>query len=492
MKTSNNLHPTKIGFCFFLLCSITLGCKIKEEKNKKEFALVEDSIKPNVVFILVDDLGWKDLSSYGSQFYETPNIDQLAFISTSFTNAYTPNPVCSPTRASILTGKYPSRVGITDWIPGKDPKNEKLLGPEDFDQLPLHETTIAETMKQANYKTFFAGKWHLGGEGFLPTDQGFDINKGGYHYGQPPGGYYSPYKNKKLSDGPEGEYLTDRLTTESIEFIEKNKEDPFLLYLSFYTVHTPIQANTKFLSKFEKKRNALKDTLPIMQKERKAFTLQNQTNADYASMIYALDKNVGRILDKLTELKLLDETLIILTSDNGGLSTLESGRKTPPTSNIPLRAGKGWAYEGGIRVPLIIKPPGETKKNVLRTPVISMDLYPTILDFVGLKKIPEQHKDGESLYSLIREGKKLDRESLFFHFPHYHGSAWTPGSAIRKGDWKLIHFYEDGQNELYNLARDFGERNDLSGTHPDKLAELKKDLLQLQKAALAKEPKRNE
>lgn len=330
---------------FIVLLSLSLiSCKTKESEQAKK----EEEIKPNVVFLLVDDMGWKDLACYGSTFYETPNIDRLASMGVRFTNAYTPNPVSSPTRAAIMTGKYPSRVGITDWIPGDDPKDRKLMGPEDLHELPLEEVTVAEILKEEGYKTFFAGKWHLGAEGNLPTDQGFDINKGGYHYGQPPGGYYSPYKNKMLEDGPDGEFLTDRLMNESMKFIEDNKDNPFYLHLAFYTVHTPIQANKEYIDMFEEKRNQLEISEPVLVEDGDAYTVQNQTDAAYASMIYALDINVGRLLNQLDSLNLTDNTLIIFTSDNGGLTTLLNPNWEIPTSVVPLRAGKGWAYEGGL------------------------------------------------------------------------------------------------------------------------------------------------
>ena len=264
---------------YILLCFILIRCAHDNNQLSK---------KPNVVFILVDDLGWKDLGCYGSSFYETPNIDLLASQSYRFTNAYSSNPVCSPTRASIMTGKHPSRIGITDWITPENPpseswnklrKNQKLIQPKNKHALPLEEFTMAEALQTAGYPTFYAGKWHLGDEGFFPQDQGFQINKGGHIKGSPPGGYYTPYKNPQLKDGPKGEYLTDRLTDESIAFIEENKEKPFFLYLAFYTVHTPIQPNLKFLKKFKQKRKLLKDSLPIKIKEQKGFTVLNQYNA---------------------------------------------------------------------------------------------------------------------------------------------------------------------------------------------------------------------
>ena len=431
--------------------------------------------KPNFVFILVDDLGWTDLSCYGSTFHETPNLDRLASGGMVFTDAYTTSPVCSPTRASIMTGKYPARVNITDWIPGDDPESRQLLGPADNHQLALDEETIAEAMKRNGYKTFFAGKWHLGDTGFFPEDQGFDINMGGHHMGQPPGGYYSPYNNPKLPDGPEGEYLTDRLTDESLQFLQSIKEEPFFLYLAFYTVHTPIQACEKHIDHFREKLNQLgPDNKPVLVNEHTGSTTINQVNAPYASMVHSMDENVGRILEYLDENGLSENTYIIFTSDNGGLSTVWRDRSAP-TSVRPLRAGKGWCYEGGIRVPLIIAGPGISSGSS-NIPVISTDFYPTILDMAGFPLIPQQHVDGQSLFPLITENTAPEREAIFWHFPHYHSSQWTPGAAIRKGDWKLIEFYHYGKTELYNLAEDIGETTDLSSQFPEITAELK-DLL---------------
>lgn len=447
--------------------------------------------KPNFIFILVDDLGWTDLGSYGSNFHETPNIDGLASQSMLFTNAYAACPVCSPTRAAIMTGKYPSRLNITDWIPGDDPKNRELLGTSDRNELPLEEITLAETLQKNGYKTFFAGKWHLGSEGFLPEDQGFDINIGGHHRGSPPGGYYTPYKNPKLDDGPEGEYLTDRLTDESISFMRDNKEDPFLLYLSFYTVHTPIQANTEYVEHYRNKVNKPSIAgIPVLP-EHEAFTTQIQLNADYASMVHALDVNIGRLLYALEEFGLADNTVIIFTSDNGGLSTITGKNWVAPTSVKPLRAGKGWCYEGGIRVPLIIKTADLELPSVCDEPVISMDLYPTILDLAGIQSLADQHVDGISLFPLLKNENTLEREAIFWHYPHYHSSGWTPGAAIRSGNWKLIEFYELNKTELYDLESDPGETSNLAERYPKKVLELKSKLIHLQKKTGAKYPSIN-
>ncbi len=435
----------------------------------------DEDRKPNVVFILVDDLGWIDLGCQGSRFYRTPNIDRLARSAMRFTDAYAACPVCSPTRASIMTGKHPARLDITDWIPGQDPKNRELLGPEDSHRLSLSETTLAEALKSNGYKTFFAGKWHLGSEGHFPEDQGFDINKGGHHKGSPPGGYYAPYKNPKLDNGPDGEYLPDRLTDESIRFMEQNSGDPFFLFLSFYTVHTPIQACKRLIEKNKRRAAALKHRGPKSIEEREGVTKLRQDNAAYASMVEAMDENVGRLVSRIDELGLADDTIIVFTSDNGGLSTLK--RANSPTSNAPLRAGKGWCYEGGIRVPLIISAPGVVGKGKrCDFPVTSADLYPTILELAGLRPMPEQHRDGLSLVPLLKGGTAPDREAIYWHYPHYHGSMWTPGAAIRAGDWKLIEFYEEDRFELYNLEKDLGEKKDLSKKKPEK-AKLLLDML---------------
>ncbi len=457
------------------------------------FALVPGAAPPeppNFVFILVDDLGWADLGCMGSRFYETPHLDRLAASGVRFTDAYAACPVCSPTRAAILTGKYPARLNITDWIPGNDPRNRRLLGPRDLHQLPLEEFTLAEVLRERGYRTFFAGKWHLGDKGFFPEDQGFEINKGGHHKGSPPGGYYSPYKNPKLSDGPEGEYLTDRLTDESIRFLRDHAGQPFLLYLSFYTVHTPIQACKRHLEKFQAKAAALKSGTPAQRPEHDGTTRLVQDHAAYATMVHAMDENVGRLMAALDSLKLAGRTTVIFTSDNGGLSTLARG--TGPTSNLPLRAGKGWCYEGGVRVPLIIRAPGTARAgSTCAVPVTSTDFYPTVLELAGLLPRPGQHRDGLSLVPLLKGGTALDREALFWHYPHYHGSAWTPGASIRAGDWKLIEFYDREKVELYNLKGDPGESRDLSRANPGKTSELLDRLHAWQKDVGARMPAPN-
>ncbi len=468
-------------FSLIILFTISSGCSKKEEQKK-----------PNVLFILVDDLGWNDLGCYGSTFYESPNIDKLASSAIKFTDAYAAGSVCSPTRAALMTGKHPARIGITDWIPGARDKNKKLKTPSILNELPLEEYTVAEAFRDNGYQTFFAGKWHLGKEGFFPEDQGFDINIGGNHTGSPRGGYYSPYKNPQMQDGSKGEYLTDRLTNETIKFIENNQknnpDNPFFAYLSFYTVHSPIQGCKRYIEKFKEKAKQLP---PAPNNgsiaEHGGFTKTQQNNPKYASMVYAMDENVGRLIQKLKELEIDDNTIIVFTSDNGGLSTLY--RKGAPTSLLPLRAGKGWCYEGGIRVPLIIKIPGDKYRSiVVNEPVVSMDLYPTLVDLAGLQPVPKQYVDGVSLNPVFNN-KKLNRNSLFWHYPQYHGSAWTPGASIRQGEWALIEFYEyNNKVELYNLKDDIGERNDLSEKYPEKADSLLNLLRQKQKETGAKFP----
>ena len=443
------------------------------------FSCSNENEKPNLLFILVDDLGWTDVSYNKSDYYETIHIDNLSETSMLFDNAYAASSVCSPTRASIMTGKHPARVNITDWIPGLDPKNRPLLGPVDRNELPLEETTIAEVLRDNNYSTFYSGKWHLGSEGHYPEDQGFDVNIGGFEKGSPMGGYYSPYKNPRLSDGPEGEYLTDRLTLETIELIRnRDTKKPFAAFLSFYNVHTPIQENKEFIDYYIEKLKSYENTSPETVKEGDAITLLNQRNAKYASMVHATDYNVGRIINFLKDNNLYENTLIVFTSDNGGLSTL---RRVAPTSVFPLRAGKGWLYEGGIRIPQLIKLPKQINKEIISEPVVSYDLFPTIVNVLNLNHSVSDI-DGVDLTNLFVK-KDIERDFIFWHFPHYHGSLWKPGSALRNNDWKLVELHEENKVELYNLKDDLSETLDVSNRFPEitsklvnKLNEIKIDL----------------
>lgn len=461
-------------------------------------AMAATNSRPNVVFVLVDDLGWTDLGCYGSTFYDTPHLDAFAKTAVRFSNGYAASPVCSPTRAAIMSGKNPVRLQITDWIPGMIPMRPKsasrflLRQPAIINQLPHKEVTIAETLRDAGYQTFYAGKWHLGEtEEFWPLTQGFDINKGGHSKGSPPGGYYAPYNNPVLSNGPDGEYLTDRLGDESVQFIEnRDKEKPFLLYLAFYTVHTPIQGCNEFDAEYEKRAAKIPEQKRSRKRtEHRAKTRMVQSQPKYAAMVRSMDKNVGKVLDALEEQGLADNTLVIFTSDNGGLSTQGNGG---PTSVLPLRAGKGWCYEGGTRVPLIIRAPGVSPAGTAcETPAISMDMYPTILEYAGLDPLPQQHRDGMSLVSQLRKPEETQSRTMVWHFPHYHGSTWAPGSSIRDGDWKLVEFYESEKVELFDLANDLEEQKDLATSNTQKAAELKAKLHEMLDEMGALYPEKN-
>jgi arylsulfatase A-like enzyme len=463
--------PGKIMLPLSIVALVLTACPVNEPADTR----------PSFVFILVDDLGWTDLGCYGSTFYETPNIDQLASRSMRFTNAYAACPVCSPTRASILTGKYPARTGITDWIAGRQAHAgpqpcDKLMSREFELEMKLEEVTVAEALREAGYRTFFAGKWHLGQDSaFWPEHQGFETNIGGWAAGWPAGGYFSPYENPRLESGPEGECLTDRLTDESIRFLEERGKEPFLLYLSFYTVHTPLQARPELVSKYEGKIDSLGlDRVSMETSDREwirtapprgRFVERTiQGHPTYAGMIETLDRNVGRLMAKLEELDLDESTIIILMSDNGGLSTAEGS----PTSNLPLRAGKGWLYEGGIREPMLIRWPGtSTIGEECHVPVTSTDFYPTMLAMAGLDPRPQQHVDGMDLTPLFTGEGDLDERPIYWHYPHYSNQGGKPGAAIRLGNFKLIEFFEDQRIELYDLSSDPGEQHNLGTVHPE-------------------------
>lgn len=435
--------------------------------------------KPNVILMVIDDLGWRDLGCYGSTFYKTPHIDRLAQEGLRFTEAYASCPVCSPTRASLMTGKYPQRFGITDWLPGRaNNPSQKLLQPKLRNELPLGEITVAEVLKSAGYATAHVGKWHLGGEGFGPNQQGFDLNIAGDHFGSLPS-YFAPFRNRQgkpipnLDHVPEGEYLTDRLTSEAEAFIERHKDRPFFLYLSHYAVHTPLQAKADILKKYPN-----------------SMQLGKQSNPFYAAMIESVDESLGRIRQKLHDLKLSEKTLIIFTSDNGGLATQEGDPKTntPATINAPLREGKGYLYEGGIRVPLLLAGPGVPSVSTNATPVCSIDLMPTILDICGGKT--EAKIDGLSLAPLLKGGK-LQRDALYWHYPHYANQGSRPASAIREGDWKLIEFLENGRHELYNLRQDISESRNLVLEEPQRVRDLAAKLEAWRKSVNAPMPSPN-
>lgn len=458
-----------------IIIAISFWFLFSAESNGEE---PEQASPHNILFILVDDLGWKDLGCYGSTFYDTPHLDALAQEGILFTDAYAASPVCSPTRAAIMTGRHPVRINITDWIPGmpaEKAEDPQLRTPEDIHSMPLSETTLAEALKDKGYHTFFAGKWHLGETPeYWPEFQGFDINKGGHHKGSPPGGYYSPYRNPRLEDGPEGEYLTDRLAEEALAFLETLGDEPFLLYLAFYSVHTPIQGCAAYDDLYREKKKKLPDEgAPRTRVEHRGETRLNQSDPKYSAMVRSVDENTGRVLQKLEELDLMDNTIVVFTSDNGGLTT---GEQLGPTSVVPLRAGKGWCYEGGIRVPLIVKVPGIRDGKECGYPVTSMDHYPTLLELAGFPLKNEQHLDGRSYLPWLRDPERSHDRTLVWHYPHYHGSTWRPGSAIRMNRWKLIEFYEEGTVELYNLEEDPGEQTDLSIKYPEKAGAMKEKM----------------
>lgn len=447
-----------------------------------------ETAKPNIIFILADDLGWADLGCYGSTFHETPNLDRLASQGLRFTAAYAACSVCSPTRASIMTGKYPARLHLTDWLPGQSPRpNQKLKRPEFQKFLPLEEVTIAEALKAGGYKTALIGKWHLGDdEEYYPEHQGFDLNIAGSGHGHPPS-YFSPYKLPNLTDGPKGEYLNDRLTDEAVKFIEQSKSGPFFLYLPHYAVHTPLQAKADAVEKYKVKAAQLPSSRITFAVELKNMVRQTQDVPVYAAMIESLDENVGRILNKLTELGLDQNTVVIFTSDNGGFAT----GKGSPACNLPLRMGKGWPYEGGIREPLIVRWPGVTKPgSVAGAPVISTDYYSTLLQIAGLPLRPEQHLDGQSILPILQGGAVPERP-LFWHYPHYGSQGGAPNGAVRLGDFKLIEWYEDMRVELYNLKDDIGERNNLAAAIPAKADELRKLLHDWRDVVKAQMPEPN-
>ena len=431
--------------------------------------------RPNVVLIVADDLGWADLGVYGSRFHETPNLDRLAAQGMLFTNAYAAGPVCSPTRTSLMTGRYPARVRQTDWIPGNPDQAERpLLQVEDLNHLPLHEVTIAERLREAGYATAHIGKWHLGDDGHLPTDQGFQLNVAGSHIGHPPS-YFDPYRKggegleHMPGPGRAGEYLTDRLSDEASRFIEANRDRPFFLYFPEYAVHTPIEAPQELVAKYRAKAATMgvRDTV-IGGPRPDVVVRAAQTNPVYAAMMEKLDQSVGRVLAALERNGVASRTIVIFTSDNGGLSTLPTQRPLGPTSNLPLRAGKGWLYEGGIRVPLLVRWPGQvTAGRVSDLPVTTPDLFATLVEVSRAGPPAGTAVDGIDLSPMLRGGPAPRRDAIFWHYPHYHGSGSVPSAAVREGDWKLIEWYETGAVELYDLRADPGERSDLASARPE-------------------------
>ena len=429
--------------------------------------------RPNIIIFYVDDLGWMDLSVQGSKFYETPAIDKLAEEGMRFTDAYTAHPRCVPARYGVMTGKYPAR----GFVPGSG-------------GLVPNDVTIAEAMKEGGYNTFFTGKWHLMfkvGDKNLPQNQGFDVNVGGGHAGAPPT-YFFPYKKEGakghgkgalgegLEKGTPGEYLTDRLTDETVKFIKdrtaNDQDKPFFVFLSHYGVHTPFEAKPELVEKYRKKLKTMKYDLPEYEKTITGDTKLRQDFPVYAAMIESIDQSMARIQETLKELGIEENTIIIFTADNGGLSTRGNTRKLA-TSNYPLRYGKGWLYDGGIREAFIVKWPGVTKPgSVNKSPIIETDIYPTVLEMAGLPLRPEDHKDGRS-FSAALKGKAInDDRAIFWHSPLARPTSTGDlnSSAVRVGDYKLIDWYDNDRVELFNIRKDIGENHDLSKVMPEKTA----------------------
>ncbi|WP_276256546.1 sulfatase [Halomontanus rarus] len=461
--------------------------------------------QPNIVCIVADDLGWRDLGCYGSSFYETPALDRLARDGTLFTDAYAAAPVCSPTRASVMSGKYPARVGITNWIGGN--ARGKLLPPEYCHRLPETEISLAAVLSDAGYETCHVGKWHLGDEeqNADPEEHGFDINVGGCSWGSPKNGYFDPWGIPTLEEGPEdeGRYLPDRLGEEAVAIVEEyaNGDDPFFLHYAPYLVHTPLQAPEESVEYYERKRQRLGlDEVTEVQingrfpaehkKDQRIERRLVQSHPTYAAMVEALDRNVGRVLDALERTGQAEDTVIVFTSDNGGLTTAEGS----PTTNRPLREGKGWMEEGGNRVPFLVRWPGASDHpdapDLCETPVTSPDVYPTLLSAGGVSVPENQAVDGVDLRPLF-DGTDLDREEIFWHYPHYGNQGGTPASAVRVGDWKLVEFFEDDHVELYHLGEDVREACDLAAHRPNEVADLHDRLREWREDVGAKLPAEN-
>lgn len=432
----------------FLLCCLVTGYAKGQTGNSR---------KPNIVFILVDDLGWHDVGFMGNEYHETPNIDHLADQGMVFTAAYANAPNCAPSRASLMSGQYAPRHGI--YTVGSSARGKsgdrKLIPIQNTTVLNSSIITLSEVLQNAGYVTGMFGKWHLGDStGTSPEGQGFDVNVGGNMSGHPES-YFSPYHNEDMVDGAQGEYLTDRLTTDAIQFIERHKKDPFFLYLPFYAVHKPWQAKDSLVQKYKNKPSPYKKSDPA-----------------YAAMVENMDYNVGRLLDALKQRGLSKNTVVFFYSDNGPLFSVAMG---------PLRGSKGMLYEGGIRVPMIVRWPGKIEAGtVSNVPVIGIDLFPTIIAMTNTPKPEEKILDGVSLTPVLFQTGSLEREAIFWHFPAYLQASgamdrtWrtTPVSAMRSGNWKLIEFFETGELELYNLAKDMSESNDLSEEKPKKTKEL--------------------
>jgi arylsulfatase A-like enzyme len=432
---------------------------------------------PNVVFILIDDYGWTDTGYNGSKFYETPNIDRLARSGMIFTNGYSASPVCSPTRAAIMTGKYPARLHLTAHLQGASNRFHytKVLQPNTRLELPLGEVTIAELLRKQGYRSACIGKWHLGKTGYLPSEQGFDVSLAGDEAGSTNNFFYPEWKKKIPLDGKDGDYLTDRLTDLAVDFIRTNKERPFFLYLPHFAVHTPIQGKPEKVRKYDAK----------------SRPDNPQNYGEYGAMVESTDESVGRVMQALRDQGIEDKTLVIFSADNGGVTSLE-WKDRPITSNLPLRLGKGHLYEGGIRVPTIARLPGVTKAgSICHEPIVSYDYAPTIAQIAGVPAGETSQMDGRSIVPLLQGRHSLERAENFWHYPHYSPQRGRPSSAIRRGNDKLILFFEDNRAELYNLKDDIGESRDLAASQPAKTAELRSRLEAWLRETNAQLPKPN-
>lgn len=519
------------AFLFLAIWSIVASPRLLVADESKP-TTARNTAPPNIVFFLVDDLGWTDVGCYGSSFYETPNIDSLAKQGVRFTDAYAACHVCSPTRASIMTGKYPARLGLTDWLAGRREFNfQHFKSAKKAPHLALDEVTIAEALKAHGYATGHFGKWHLGEEPNGPSAQGFDVQVPRWNKGWPRAGYLAPFNLDGIADQP-GQYLTDRLTDEALKFVDRSKDNPFFLYFTHFAVHDPIEGRPDLVEKYRKKLAKLKsktgkafilegnpddqqplsrDTLNMLINrpshkghkvlpQRTVKIKQHQDNVHFAAMVEAMDESLGRLMAKLKDLDLADNTIIVFYSDNGGMSGANFGNpnrvvnpssldRAYATSNVPLRGAKGWLYEGGVRVPMIVRWPGGGKNGIVcKEPIISPDFFPSLLEMAKLPAVPSQHVDGKSFVPAV-QGKPFERGPIYWHFPHYsnHGMQ-SPGGAVRVGDYKLLEYFENGTVQLFDLRNDIGEQNNLAQSNPKKTAELLVKLKAWRKSVAANMP----
>lgn len=484
------LKVMKLKISVFLMWLSPLFLSVSNNEN--------ETVRPNVLFIIADDLGFHDLSCNGSAYYETPHIDRLAQGAMTFQSGYASAPVCSPARASILTGQFAPRHGITEWIGArsgeswrKQGRHTPLLPPDYLKELPSDNYSWAEAMRDAGYITFFSGKWHLGSEGSWPEDHGFDINVGGWDSGSPVSGYFDPYDNPNLKNRDPGENLSMRLADETVDFLNdhnpKETGQPVFAFLSFYAVHGPIQTTREKWQKYRDKADSMGIAESGFMMDQYLPIRLFQDNPVYAGLVEAMDDAVGHVLIALDELGLDDNTIVIFTSDHGGVSSGDAYA----TSNFPLRRGKGSAFEGGLRVPFFVKVPSLTAANsISEVPVTGADIYPTVLDLIGEELRPSEHSDGVSFVPALR-GKQMEDRSLIWHYPHYSNQGGRPSSVIRYGNWKLIHLYETDSQELYDLKNDMTETRNLASHYPERTEALKNKLFDYLDDVSAKYPQKD-